>query len=190
MRADGIWILTVDSGAMRRLTTLTGRTSLDWSPDGSRLLLALNDRILTISIADGNVTTLLQQPAPVLPPPRCTLPSIGGPTWSPNGRFIAYQREDSCAPGSGPPQDTLSIGVIGSDGSDHGGISTQDSSYDAGAWLFSWSPDSTQLAFIDDETASTGYTFLSVASPFNGSPLRHLSKTADPGTPAWQAAAR
>ena len=65
-------------------------------------------------------------------------------------RRIAYQREDSCAPGSGQPQETLSIGVIGSDGSTNGGIGTQNTSYDVGAWFYAWSPDSTQLAFLDE----------------------------------------
>ena len=114
----------------------------------------------------------------MLEPPRCTQPSISGPTWSPNGRLIAYQREDSCAPGSGQPQGTLSIGVIGSDGSDHAGIGTQNTSYDVGAWFYAWSPNSAQLAFLDDEQDSTGHIYLSVASPFT-STIHHLNKDAD-----------
>ena len=173
---------------MRQLTRLSGRTSLDWSPDGSRLLLTLNDSIVTISTADGSLTTLLPQPASTVGSPRCSPPSVYGPTWSPNGRLIAYQREDSCAPGSGQPEETLSIGVIGADGSDRGGISTQNTAYDAGASQFAWSPDSTRLAFIDDELDSTGYTFLATASPSGGS-VSHLNKNANADTPAWHAAA-
>lgn len=187
IRADGIWIVTVSSRSARRLTTLSGRTSLDWSPDGSRLLLALNDSILTVSIANGSISTILPPPAPIVAPPRCVPPAISDPTWSPNGRLIAYQREDTCAPGSGQPEETLSIGVIGSDGSNRGGIGTQNSAYDTGAWLFSWSPDSRRLAFIDDEFGSTGHTFLAVASPFGG-PVRHLNRNAALDTPAWHAA--
>jgi Tol biopolymer transport system component len=185
--ADGIWIVTIASGVMRQLTTSGGRTSLDWSPDGSRLLLVLNDNIVTVSTLDGSITTLLPQPAPVLGM-GCSAPSVGEATWSPNGQFVAYQREDDCAAGGGQPGGILSIGVIGADGSAQGGIGTQNTPDDVGAWFFAWSPDSTQIAFLDDEQASTGHIFLSVASPFGGT-VRHLNKGADLGTPAWRAAA-
>jgi hypothetical protein len=81
----------------------------------------------------------------------------------------------------------MSIGVIGVDGSDQGGISTQNTTYDTGAWYFTWSPDSTQLAFLDDQQGSTGNIVLSVASPTSGAP-HQLNNDTDFGYPAWRPA--
>jgi Tol biopolymer transport system component len=185
-RSDGIWIVTVASGAVRKLSTVSGARGapLDWSPDGSRLVLALEDNsIRTVSTSDGSLTTLVPPSAPAVPPACST--SIWGPIWSPDGRLIAYQQSESCVPSGGVPRDSLSIRVIAADGTSVDGISTRDSVYDLGAWWFAWSPDSTALAFIDDKQGSNGDLILTTSSLLKAS-IHHLNRNADLDTPDWQ----
>jgi Tol biopolymer transport system component len=66
MREDGIWVVSVGSGKVRRLSGVTGRVgaTADWSPDGSKLLLVANNGLVTLSTRDGSISTLVAPPVP------------------------------------------------------------------------------------------------------------------------------
>ena len=94
MRKDGTWIVSVGSGTVRQLSSVSGGfgETADWSPDGSRLLLVSSNGLVTLSALDGSITTLRAPPAPPAPAdPKGCAGRLAQPIWSPDGRWIAYE---------------------------------------------------------------------------------------------------
>jgi len=157
LRSDGIWVVRVATGKARKVSSIFGLGWLDWSPDSTRLLLLTNDGIVTVSLADGAVIRLRTQrrPAPGEPQPRCS-ESVDHPAWSRDGRWIAYEEERRCAASSRDSGDgffVATIQIISPDGRFHTQVDNLvwGFGHDGGPTSFVWSPDSRQLAFIDDD---------------------------------------
>jgi hypothetical protein len=188
MREDGIWIVSVASGKVRRLSGVTGGVGAraDWSPDGSKLLLVANNGLVTVSTLDGSITTLVAPPAPLAAiDPRPCSRTLSSPIWSPDGRRIAYE-DMACVNDGGGPSPYFTIAIIGADGRYQQTISTDYWGYgtnELGAFLPCWSPDSRSVAFIDDASTREGEYYLSTAT-LRGD-YRHL-RAGVFSAPAWQ----
>jgi Tol biopolymer transport system component len=190
MRKDGIWIVSVGSGKVRKLSSVTGGfgATADWSPDGSKLLLVVNNGLVTVSIRDGSITTLVAPPAPIAGDgPKSCSATLGNPSWSPDGRWIAYE-DKLCVDDGGGPSPYWTITIIGADGRYRQTISADYWEYatgDLGALLLPcWSPDSRSVAFIDDALTLEGEYYLATATVAGD--YRRL-RTGVFSTLAWQA---
>ena len=77
-----IWILTIKTRGVRRLTSGPASHQPDWSPDGRRIAYSTLGRI-AVAPADGSVRRLLATGLPH---------SAYYPAWSPDGSRIAFER--------------------------------------------------------------------------------------------------
>ena len=167
MRKDGIWIVSVESGTVRLLSSVSGDfgTTADWSPDASRLLLVNSSGLLSVSTLDGSITTLRAPPAPPAPPasddPKRCYGRLGNPVWSPDGRWIAYEAW-GCLDDGVRHSD---IEIIDAEGHYRWTVSNNQYpwGYDSGTSRPVWSPDSLSLAFLDDRLHSEGDSFLATS---------------------------
>jgi Tol biopolymer transport system component len=154
----GVHVFDAATGETHRLTPASIQ-SLDWSPDGS--MIAYSDfSTLSIVRADGS--------------DRTTLPKRGvvaDPSWSPDGRHIAFVLYQRGAGGS--PNGALH--VINADGStDRVIASASHGILKAPAW----SPDGSSIVYFDG-------CFISVVSPDGsggGSPIVHVGDCRSVGT--------
>ena len=164
MRKDGTWIVGVESGTVRQLSSVSGEfgETADWSPDGSRLLLVSSNGLVTISALDGSITTLRAPPAsPASDDPKGCAGRLAHPIWSPDGRWIAYEAWGCFVDGVRYSD----IQIIDAEGNYRWTISNDQypGGYDSGTSLAVWSPDSLSLAFLDDRLHSEGDSFLATA---------------------------
>jgi Tol biopolymer transport system component len=170
MREDGIWIVNVGSGKVRRLSSVTGGfgATADWSPDGSKLLLEINNGLITVSTRDGSITTLVAPPSShESDDPKPCSARLGNPIWSPDGRRIAYE-DEACVNDDGGPSPYFTITIIGADGRYQQTVSTDYWGYttgEIGALFPCWSPDSRAVAFIADAVLSEGTSYLATVKP-------------------------
>lgn len=186
MDPDGIAIVILASGAVRRVSGFRGQPGdpLDWSPDDSRFVLVTGEGVVTVSVADGSIKTLVARQA-MAGPTSCS--SLGPATWSPDGQWIAYE-ETRCVTNEGPkPFPIGAISVIDGDGAWHHDIDNLIWGYsmDFGPYNAVWAPNSRSLAFIDDEIATDGEEFLGVASMPPTAGYKRLTAGAR-GAPSWQ----
>jgi Tol biopolymer transport system component len=94
--------MDADGSNARRLTTASGfPIPWSWSPDGKRILFYRDGSIIVANADGSGETVLTSDPA--------FLDAI--PSYSPNGRFIAFSR-DPVGPGAPRPY------VMNADGSD------------------------------------------------------------------------
>jgi TolB protein len=97
-----IYVMDADGSNARRLTTASGfPIPWSWSPDGKRILFYRDGSIIVANADGSGETVLTSDPA--------FLDAI--PSYSPNGRFIAFSR-DPVGPGAPRPY------VMNADGSD------------------------------------------------------------------------
>lgn len=84
-QGDAVWVMNADGSGLTRVAADTGgsRHYLAWSPDGMRIAFELNGRIYLVG-ADG--TGLMQL---------TFTPEASFPTWSSDGRRIAYYQSQN-----------------------------------------------------------------------------------------------
>ena len=163
-RADDtdLYVVDVDGSDLTRLTS-DGATSAeyepDWSPDGSRIAFEQpgcdsgDGQVCIYSIgADGSGKVNL---TPEQVPPDCpdVNPGVGpygnseDPTWSPDGRQIAFRGSSyHCQEGPSAGGD---IWVMNADGSGKRDLILDGNNFNYDEQP-SWSPDGTQIAFQSD----------------------------------------
>jgi hypothetical protein len=131
----GTWVVGKDGSNPRRV--LTGTTGADWSPDGTKLVFATGDNRIGVANADGSGITYILSG------------NDGGqePTWSPDGKYIAYVDVTS----------QNRIGIMSPDGSGRQIIVTPPLGGDVSSP--DWSPDSTRIVFAQSLGQEGGTPF-------------------------------
>jgi WD40-like Beta Propeller Repeat len=150
----GGWIAFQGGGALRAIaldgseeTVLLDERKLeaqDWSPDGSRLLVARYGGRLSVIEPDGTETTLV----------RFDRYFFGGASFSPDGSTVVYTI------GPSPDDDPFQMWTVASDGSeeprlilesDHPSAAATPGGVAGFTWLYqpTFSPDGAQIAYVD-----------------------------------------
>ena len=129
----GIYTMNTDGSGQVPLTTNRFDTAPEWSADGSRIVFESEGDIFIMN-ADGTGRTNLTN-SPTI--------DDGSPTWSPDGRFIAFAsfRQNS------------DIYAINADGSGGEVQLTTDTRYDD---FPAWSPDGSTIAFFAARAGERG----------------------------------
>ena len=152
------WMVKNSSTLQVINTNGTGQTTLlpdgvvvvaDWSPDGRSVLVFRTEStaagqparararsLVAVSVADGSVRTVI---------PASAQPSFGA-RFSPDGRFIAYQKKKE---GSSPGVD---LRVMSADGTIDAPVIDDASGTD----LLAWAPDGSALVFFSERGTSLG----------------------------------
>ena len=93
----GIDVVNVDGSGLRTLVRMDGAREPAWSADGGRVaysqLVPPDGIFIFVAAADGS------NPRQVTFPEATSFANDLGVAWSPDGRFLAFQREHLCGPG-------------------------------------------------------------------------------------------
>jgi Tol biopolymer transport system component len=122
-----IYVVDVDGNHLTKLTRLAvgSESTIAWSPDSSRIALS-NGTLFVLDATSGAITN--------------SQPAVGLPQWSPDGRWIAFFRDQQ-------------IFVMPLDGGDVRQIT--DGNVDAASG-FNWSPDSAHITYVTYEERLEG----------------------------------
>jgi Tol biopolymer transport system component len=160
--ASNIWVSNADGGggdvALTRLKKDISSSGPQWSPDGSRIAYISNRLLngddgtlqnqtfnLWVVNADGSGGDL---PLTKLTGEENGLFAFSQPSWSPDGKKIAYVSVRSLDPNDLTTAGTLNIWIVNADGSGGDQSLTQSKGIDAGiSELPQWSPDGTKIFF-------------------------------------------
>ena len=161
------WIVGADGSGLRQLTRGDYSGLVDWSPDGSTLAFIEYDlsgefptRAYTLPV-DGGERAYLDVAESITAPP----------TWSPDGRYLAYATE-------------LDLIVALPDGSSPRVIA---SSPESGYSVLSWSPSGQWLLYATLGTADgEGPSIWITAFDGSGSPRQVSPADGTSRSPAWQ----
>jgi Tol biopolymer transport system component len=161
------WIVGADGSGLRQLTGGDYSGVVDWSPDGSTLAFIEYDlsgefptRAYMLPVAGGERTYLDVAESITAPP-----------TWSPDGRYLAYATQDDLI-------------VASTDGSSPRVIA---SSPEAGYGSLSWSPSAQWLLYATVGTADgEGPSVWITAVGGSGSPRQISPSEGSSFSPAWQ----
>jgi len=131
------------------------------SPDGSRLVLALQGVLWTLPVGGGEAKRLSDWDA-----------EATSPVWSPDGRRIAYQNFSA--------DGFYQIWVIDADGSDNRQVTSGVFDHREP----SWSPDGTKLAFSSDRAQTHSYDVWTIDLR-TGAYQQRTSQTTEEHSPVW-----
>jgi len=113
----------------------------DWSPDGTQIVIAANDKVTIVRAADGTKVRDIQLPAHT---------TVSDAAWSPDGAWISFTA--SATAGSG--QVMSNVDKVHPDGS--GLVQVTDNHDLTGS--ASWSPDGSHFVFRRRMAAADGTT--------------------------------
>jgi Tol biopolymer transport system component len=178
---DGLWVIQIDGTNERQITTGTiyGFDSAEWSPDATTLLFSADLQTDDVDTDNGDLLAVGLDGEPE----RLVVTAPGddiGPTWSPDGLFIAYLDKSG---------DQSQVMVAAADGSDPHEIS------DVGDWFYpQWSPDARHVLAVDGRTGG-GQPIVAILDPFGKEPaasfaLPDVSGLGRADLPSWQRLAR
>lgn len=162
-----ILIVPLEGGAPDTLTpSWMIPSDSDWSPDGTRLVVAVADTARDIS-------NLWLVPVDGSSPTRLTADSTEdfSVAWSPDGNLIAYASQHG--------DEALDLHVIAPDGTKHTQLTTTS---EASEWFPSWSPDSKWIAFDSDRTGNHDVWAMPAAG---GEAVQLTTDPAFDGRPTW-----
>ena len=172
--ADEVWLVDLDSYAIRRLTGLAA-TDLEWSPDGTELAIA-NDVISLYSVAADDIE------------PVGHATGVQRLSWSPDGQRLAYERtvegppdrSNRCSPGGFCASIAPELWIMNADGNDPAAVAT---GYDAsmGSDRCGRPMDAASHSSASVRVAAKGTRLSSCPSERRRSSCRHPGPTARPG---------
>jgi Tol biopolymer transport system component len=173
----GLYVIQTDGTAEQEITksSIDGFDLAEWSPDATTLLFAAGNS--DEGLADLWVVGLDGEPERRIV---ATSGNDSGPTWSPDGRLIAYVNA------SGGRSRVM---VAAPDGSDPHPIS------DVGDWFYpQWSPDAHHVLAVDGRTGG-GQPIVAILDPLGVEPtasfaLPDVSGFGRADLPSWQRLAR
>jgi TolB protein len=154
-RSGDIYVMTRDGSAVRAVTTgVEADTEPSWSPDGLRIAFARETAEYKDIWSVATDRTDLQRLTEVHRGlDRCAVVLASSPEWSPDGSEIAYSLLDGGNLSCGLHGAWESIHAVSTDGAGRTRLITDggrsDPTSGEGAYKPAWSPDGSQLAFLD-----------------------------------------
>jgi Tol biopolymer transport system component len=161
--AVGIYVTQIDGTGEDRITTgsMNGFDMAEWSPDATTLLFGAGDGengedLFVVRLDDKPEQRIVGKPG-----------NDSGPTWSPDGRWIAYL--NTLVGGK------TRVMVAGPDGSNPISIS------EPGDWCYPyWSPDARHLLAVDRRLGG-GQAIVAILDPLGKSPASSFALSGAPG---------
>ena len=177
----GLYVIQIDGTGERRITSgsIYGFDSAEWSPDATTLLFSADIVSNDVDTDYGDLLAVGLGGEPERGVVRGTGDDIG-PTWSPDGLFIAYLDKSG---------DRSRVMVAAADGSDPHPIS------DVGDWFNpQWSPDARHVLAVDGRSGG-GQPIVAILAPLGKEPaasfaLPDVSGFGRADLPSWQRRAR
>ena len=175
---DNIWYaicsMKTDGSEKRRLTTRLATSEPAWSPDGRRIAFTRNEDVGEFSSFTEDDVFVMQADGD---DPRQLTKEVEGlmsgqPTWSPDGREIAFVRGESVA--TAVPSRFGDLMVMSADGADVRRLVRGPLNGPA------WSPDGREIVFtrgLNLASPSRGSMDLYVVAAEGGAPPRQLTRT-------------
>jgi Tol biopolymer transport system component len=161
--SKGLWVSSAEGSGLERITDFPiGEGSVDWSPDGKRLVFAMaRGKFMSTNVMDADGTNRRELTTDGVRNPF--------PRWSPDGTQIVLAADRA---------DFNQIYIVDADGTNERLISGAQAHDDHPAW----SPDGTQIVFDSDREGNRDIYTMNV----DGSNVRRLTNA--PGRdeqPAW-----